>query len=105
MAKNQEQHTKQEATVYHGAIRPALLFALFSFTIVSFAHAGDMTSSKVISLTNVSRADAGLPALTENEKLTRAAKAKAEDMIKNDYFAHTSPKGVAPWHCIKPTRH
>ena len=30
-----------------------------------------------------------------------AAEAKAEDMLKNDYFAHTSPEGRTPWHWLK----
>jgi len=39
----------------------------------------------------------GLPALTPDGRLTEAAGMKAEHMLANDYFAHTSPQGVRPW--------
>lgn len=74
-----------------------LSLALFCAT----ASAGDLTSGKLIDLANQSRAKENLPALKENAALKAAAEAKADDMLKNDYFAHTSPKGITPWHWIK----
>ncbi len=71
------------------------------FVFISTALASGITASDVIALANSARSDAGLPVLTENAQLTTAAENKARDMIKNDYFAHTSPTGVAPWHWIK----
>jgi hypothetical protein len=56
---------------------------------------------EVINLTNQERAKAGLPPLTQNAQLTQAALAKASDMYAQDYWAHTSPKGVQPWSFIR----
>jgi Cysteine-rich secretory protein family len=49
-------------------------------------------------LTNDDRRDNSLSPLVENELLTKAAEAKAQDMAKNGYFAHTSPEGKTPWY-------
>lgn len=48
-------------------------------------------------LTNKDRQSSGVGTLVWNDTLAQAAKLKAEDMIKNNYFAHTSPSGVSPW--------
>jgi len=53
-----------------------------------------LTKAGVIALTNSQRAKNGLPALKENARLDESARMKAEDMLKNQYFAHTSPSGV-----------
>ena len=52
----------------------------------------------IVELTNDERADNNLPALKRNSVLDEAAKMKAQDMAKNEYFAHYSPTGVSPWH-------
>lgn len=52
-------------------------------------------------LTNQDRNNSGVSRLTWNTTLENAAKLKAEDMLKNSYFAHTSPSGVTPWHWLK----
>ncbi|HLM84271.1 MAG TPA: CAP domain-containing protein, partial [Candidatus Bathyarchaeia archaeon] len=70
----------------------AHLFASVNATIAS-----DITAEKVIELTNQSRKTAGETTLSENPKLSSAAEAKAEDMIDNNYFSHTSPTGTTPW--------
>src|ERR1035437_7875431 len=49
-------------------------------------------------LTNDERAQNGAPPLVENKLLDQAAQAKADDMVKNGYFAHTSPEGKNPWY-------
>ncbi len=59
--------------------------------------ASDITADKVIALTNESRAQKGESVLVVNSKLSRAAEAKAADMIANNYFSHTSPAGTTPW--------
>ena len=46
---------------------------------------------------NKERGQEKLPELTISQKLTRAAEAKAEDMIANQYWAHESPSGATPW--------
>ena len=56
-----------------------------------------LLQSKIILETNLQRQENGnLPALTENLKLDQAASAKAEDILKNQYFEHVSPSGVGP---------
>jgi hypothetical protein len=65
------------------------------------ASASDITPEKVIELTNQDRAKEGLPALVANDKLAQAAQMKADDMAQREYFAHTSPSGVTPWHWIE----
>lgn len=68
---------------------------------LSSARAAGMESGSILSLMNEARNTGDLSPLTANEALNRAAEAKAEDMIKNDYFAHTSPDGRTPWHWLK----
>ncbi len=58
----------------------------------------DITKATLENLVNQTRQSAGLPALVENEKLNQAAMLKAENMVQNQYFNHTSPSGVTPWY-------
>ena len=67
----------------------------------NLAYLSDVTPDKLISLTNQARQAQGLNTLVVNSKLTSAAQAKAQDMLKNDYFAHISPAGITPWKWIK----
>jgi hypothetical protein len=55
------------------------------------------SSDQIINLTNIKRAQNGLPALSNNGLLAAAATAKASDMFANDYWAHNSPQGKTPW--------
>lgn len=48
---------------------------------------------KVIALTNEFRKKSGLPELKENIRLFSSSGAKAEDMAREQYFSHQSPKG------------
>ncbi len=52
----------------------------------------------VVDLTNEERAQNNAAPLRRSATLDAAAKLKAEDMVKNEYFAHFSPSGVTPWH-------
>jgi len=36
--------------------------------------------------------------LAESAKLNQAAQLKAENMVANNYFNHTSPSGISPWY-------
>lgn len=53
---------------------------------------------EIVELANRDRLKVGLGELSRSEVLDKAAKMKGEDMLKNDYFSHDSPKGVEPWH-------
>lgn len=59
---------------------------------------GIIIVSALVDGTNAARTTAGLPALHESALLDAAAQAKANDMVANNYFAHTSPAGVTPWY-------
>lgn len=54
-------------------------------------------ASVLVDLTNSARVENELPPLTKNSLLESAAILKANDMVTNNYFAHTSPLGVTPW--------
>jgi hypothetical protein len=60
----------------------------------------DIMTMKVLELTNQDRATNNVKALSLNPVLSASAKAKAENMIANNYFAHYSPTGVKPWDFI-----
>jgi len=57
--------------------------------------------TEVILLVNVERAKVGQPALVENSELSRVARIKSEDFVKNNYFSHTSPTYGSPFEMIK----
>ncbi|NLE29779.1 MAG: CAP domain-containing protein [Phycisphaerae bacterium] len=66
-----------------------------------FALLSDITQSEkvayeVFELTNQERAKAGLPALTWNDNLAKAAEAHCQDMIDRNYFAHNTPENLTP---------
>ena len=58
----------------------------------------DITQMALENFANQTRQSAGLQPLVENPKLDEAAQLKAENMVANDYFAHTSPTGITPWY-------
>jgi hypothetical protein len=59
---------------------------------------GAVLPAVVVDLTNKERAQTTAVPLVRNATLDAAAKLKAEDMARNEYFAHFSPAGVSPWH-------
>lgn len=63
-----------------------LLSAIFPSALVGFA--------------NEARFSDGEHALKVNPDLEEAARLKAEDMVKKNYFAHVSPEGVTPWYWL-----
>ena len=63
-------------------------------------YATDISTSKLLELTNVERAQNNLPALIRNEKLEKAAQAKAKDMFEKNYWSHYGPSGETPWEFI-----
>jgi uncharacterized protein YkwD len=75
-----------------------MVVSLVVFANISAASASEITSKKMVELTNQSRVDAGLNPLDVNSKLMLAAQRKADDMFANQYFEHISPDGVTPWH-------
>ncbi len=58
----------------------------------------DITKTALVNMLNQTRGNSGLPVLTENSKLDKAAQMKAEDMAQKQYFSHVSPQGLTPWY-------
>lgn len=56
---------------------------------------------QVADLVNAQRAQHGLSALTFSQKLSEGARAKSQDMAKNNYFSHTSPTYGSPFDMMK----
>jgi len=63
--------------------------------------ATSITTAQLLEYTNLERGANGLPPLKMNTDLTNAAQMKANDMFKNDYWAHVSPNGTTPWVWIR----
>ena len=55
------------------------------------AGAASSAEQTLLQLLNEDRARSGLPALILDEELSRIARIKSQDMVDNNYFAHTSP--------------
>ena len=84
-----------------------LVIALFFFNQNNFEIIRGLNLTAAIypavlaDLTNEDRAEKGIPSLTWSGVLENAARMKAEDMVRNGYFAHTSPLGITPWHWFR----
>jgi hypothetical protein len=63
-------------------------------------YAENVKIPDLLSFTNKMREERGLKGLTISTALSKAAEAKANDMIEKDYWAHTSPDGKEPWDFI-----
>jgi uncharacterized protein YkwD len=75
-----------------------------SFTIARpgvLGYSSEITAQKVFVETNSERQKLGLSGLSYNSTLSASATKKAEDMFKNDYWAHSSPTGRTPWDFFK----
>lgn len=86
--------------------RLAILFTVFILqsalvvSILIFSRTdlfGNIFPDVLVNSANTSRVEADLTPLVSNPALAEAAKAKAEDMAANGYFAHVSPDGKTPW--------
>ncbi|SNY92291.1 Cysteine-rich secretory protein family protein [Cohaesibacter sp. ES.047] len=65
-------------------------------TMVQAESVMDGLRERALELVNTSRADEGLPTLTAGEDLNASAMAHAQDMLKRNYYSHTSPEGEGP---------
>lgn len=59
---------------------------------------------ELLSLINAQRKAYGLPELSFDSELQRVAKAKAQDLVANNYFSHTSPTYGSPFDMMKSFR-
>lgn len=67
---------------------------IWLFGLVPVAGATPILSTEVIKAVNTLRSNKGRSVLVWNKQLSSSAQAKADDMAKNIYFSHVSPKGV-----------
>lgn len=56
---------------------------------------------EVFNLINQQRANNGLPALQIDNEVQRVARIKAQDLVDNNYFSHTSPTYGSPFDMLK----
>lgn len=56
---------------------------------------------EVFDLINKQRTDNGLKALTNDNEIQKVARIKAQDMVNNNYFSHTSPTYGSPFDMLK----
>jgi uncharacterized protein YkwD len=83
-------------------VRAAASYALsgmmLAAAVLLHPHAGraddlDRIREQALALVNQSRKEHNLPPLVLEAKLNKAAQAHANDMLKRNYFAHSSPEG------------
>lgn len=61
------------------------------------AFSSDVSNTGLLAATNLARGEASKSPLLLSASLSKSAQAKAEDMVKNDYWSHESPDGTQPW--------
>jgi len=69
----------------------------FSTTGTVLGDMAGVSTDALLANTNSERKKNGAGELTLNAKLTRAAELKVNDMLKQQYWAHTAPNGATPW--------
>jgi uncharacterized protein YkwD len=74
-----------------------IVAVLITINIPQNVFFADITKSTLENFVNQTRQSVGLLPLTESEKLDQAAQLKADNMVQNQYFDHTSPSGITPW--------
>lgn len=105
-------HTKDFLKVYWPYM--PLLVILSSLTLLIspwhyfkkndvLSYATNITATGLLESTNSERVKANNTSLRMNEKLSRAAQAKADDMVARDYWSHNTPEQQSPWVFIDKT--
>lgn len=78
-------------------IVPLLFWSIPAHSAFEFT----LTPQNILELSNQDRIKLGLAPLHFDARLQKAAAAKAQDILKNDYFAHISPTGALPWDFVR----
>ncbi len=96
-------HTYISKTIHRtlSAVLTGVLFLSIAYPV----YASPISASELIAQTNEERVAEGLPELVPNHMLTQAAQRKALDMLKQGYFAHTTPAGKPFYHWIEEERY
>lgn len=113
--KPKHKHTKEYLKHYYPFL-PMLVGGLFLLGAL-FAPLQSLSQQSVkgvevselqqtlLASTNTTREQNSLGDLSANSKLTNAAENKAKDMVRNNYWSHTSPSGEEPWQFIKDSQY
>ncbi|MDR3582216.1 MAG: CAP domain-containing protein [Candidatus Pacebacteria bacterium] len=81
------------------AVGGELVFLLgTSYVVPRSSLFGIVVVNTLTDETNSQRTTNDLSALQESPLLEAAAQKKADDMVANNYFSHTSPSGKTPWY-------
>lgn len=69
----------------------------------SAANSASLTEDEqeMLNLVNKARAESNLPALEADMEVVKVARIKAQDMIDNNYFSHSSPTYGSPFDMLK----
>jgi len=89
--------------VYSGAVIAVKVFVT-AFLFLAYPSIGNfaaIASTDILNQTNASRSASSIAPLTLNATLNQAALLKAQDMLADNYFAHTAPDGTKPWAFLK----
>ncbi len=84
-----------------------LILIQFAYNLHSDGHprvlgyATTMSAEALLKDTNDYRDRSNLPALHEDNALDRAAQAKADQMVAQNYWDHVAPDGTTPWYYIQ----
>lgn len=105
---HKDTHKKAHLISWEGMVIYILLFILLQvgFSIINYTTPGvlginsSIDQKKLIELTNIERGKKGLPPVSENSALDKAAALKAENMFQENYWAHFAPSGKSPWDFI-----
>lgn len=57
-----------------------------------------ITADRIFELVNIERVNAGVQSLVRDAQLDASAKAKCDDLVTRNYYAHEDPDGKMPWH-------
>jgi uncharacterized protein YkwD len=95
----------QRFTWFSLVIAGLLLVQIFSGTQPQqggvLGQTSDLSNQALLSGTNKERTKNNLGELQLNSNLSKAASAKAADMVKKDYWSHNTPDGKTPWYFIE----
>ena len=74
---------------------------MYLYNVTASASRLSAAEQQMVNLVNQARVKNHVPALKVDMQLTNVARIKAQDMITNRYFSHTSPKYGSPFNMMK----
>lgn len=94
---------RPQSLFWYGIILLAGKIALISLALIwpMTSFFSSIGAERLLALINQERQARSLSALTLNDSLNSVAGLKVNDMLSQNYFDHTSPAGVTPWHWFK----